>query len=62
MRYVQRNEDGVIVGDFACEQEFTNEALDDDHPELLEFYRKQEQQVAHLKAFRVANSGPTDVA
>lgn len=35
MRYVQRDEEGKIVGHFAHEHDYALEAVPDDHPDIL---------------------------
>lgn len=46
MIYVQRNEDGVIVGVFASEQPgLADEPLKADDQEVLEFYNRGAQDV-----------------
>ncbi len=38
MRYVQRNEEGKVIGHFANPQQgYAEEALPDDHPDIAEF-------------------------
>ena len=61
-RYVLRNENGDIVGDFFSEQDYAKELLPHDHPELLKFHQKQKDKIVGYKEVKVNNTGPTDLA
>ena len=58
MRYVERNEKGEVVGDYACEQDFAKEILPADHPDILAFWERQNNGTVHASIIKSEPSEP----
>lgn len=42
MRYIQRDNDGTVIGHFANEQSYATECVPDDHPDLVAWHTERE--------------------
>jgi hypothetical protein len=58
MPFVERNEEGNIVGLFACQQQYAIEYLEDDDPQVKTFRRAQEGAQAQ-RSLDIEGSLPT---
>jgi hypothetical protein len=57
MRYVKRDENGLVVGHFANEQPYATELVADDHPDIEAFKeRRRAKQVPTAERFASTES------
>jgi hypothetical protein len=42
MRYIQRDENGNVIGHYACPQEYAQEEVADDHPDILAWHARKQ--------------------